>query len=122
MSLRAAVRKLKRVATRAAAMSDGEAYAAWLRGAGVRIGSIAGRWTSKLEYFHRDFPREALDADPERLAYAAEWLGDVNVVLSREARALADEFLEKNQQFAGASLAPVVDSARSILESIPATP
>ena len=46
----------------------------------------------------------------------------MNVILSREARALADEFLEKNQQFAGASLAPVVDSARSILESIPATP
>ena len=121
-TLRAAVRNLKKISKQAASASDGETYTSWLRSAGKRIDSIAGRWKSKLEWFHRDFPRVALDADPERLAYAAEWLGDVNDILSREARALADELLEKNQQFTVESLATEVASARTVLASIGAAP
>ncbi len=111
--LRDVARTLRRMSKRAA--SDEAATAAWLRSAGQRVGKTASRWSSALEYFHRDFPREALLADPERLAYAGEWLAERNDRLAESARSLARDLEAEASELRGSG---AVEEALALLERL----
>lgn len=116
--LRDVSRELGRLAAEVEGSGGGgavEAYAKWLRSASERTGALARRWDSNRTYFARDFPREALLADRERLAYALEWLGGINRDLAAEAVGLGEALSARNEDFAATAPGDRVDAARAIL-------
>ena len=108
-ALRGAARDLKRISRK-----TGEAHARWLRGVVPQVDSIGSRWSGSFQFYQRDFPREALLADPERLAAAASYLGEVNRNLREETATLRARLLEKNETFDGDGVAQV----RAVLEGL----
>ena len=115
-SLRNASRSLKRLSREA--REDEPDYATWLASSGKKVQRLGARWASALDYFGRDFPHDALRADPERLAYAKEWLGERNAELDGQADELAQLLLEANAGFEGRAAAARLARAREALEAI----
>lgn len=112
-SLRDAGRTLKRLSR------DAEpAYARWLGQASEDVLGLAGRWASALDYFGRDFPHDALRADPERLAYARQWLRERNAELSAQSDELVARLLAANDGFRGGADAERLAAARKTLEGV----
>ena len=122
-TLRSAARSLKRFGSRAkrsgSAPSPAEgAYREWLGEATGRVDALVGRWSAKLEFFHRDFPREALLEDPERLARAATWLGENNRDLQGQAEKLRADLLAGNEGFTSRIPALRLEKTRAVLQTI----
>ena len=120
--LREVARNLKRL-SREMKKSDQSgdrtaAYLKWLDSAVLRVDSLAKRWASNLDYFYRDFPREALLADPERLAYAFNWLSELNVELAAEAVELRRNLETRNETFASGVSNSHLAAARSIVSGM----
>lgn len=110
-SLRDAARSLKRLSREAA-----DEHGSWLGASSGEIDGLAARWASALDYFGRDFPHDALRADPERLAYAKRWLGERNDELAVQADALLDRLLAENRSQAGEAAPERVAAASEALE------
>lgn len=111
-AMRDASRELRRMSR--AARKDAPADAAWLEQAREEIESLSGRWASALVYFGRDFPHDALRADPERYAYAKEWLAERNGEFSEQSAELRERLRSQADELSGAR-AP---DARRILEEM----
>ncbi len=79
---------------------------------------LAGRWASALDYFGRDFPHDALRADPERLAYARKWLRERNAELSTQSDELVARLPAANDGFRGGAGAERLAAAREALEGV----
>lgn len=115
-SLRDAGRALKRLSHQTRKASPD--YAKWLATADRDVEALSDRWASALDYFGRDFPHDALRADPERLAYARQWLEERNGEFEAQAAELQQRLLEANAGFEGAAEAADVAAAREALEAM----
>ena len=113
-ALRDIARSLKR-ASKAMRSEDADAYASWLRGAAKRADTHARQWSNKLDYFYRDFPRQALLDDPERLTYALDWLTEINASQLEQFTELKKSLLEANESFASQAPASQLEAVRASL-------
>ena len=120
--VRAVSRHLKRQSSDVKKAARGSAalveYAAWLRRAAKRVGSLTARWSTKLDYFQRDFPSEALARDPERRSYAADWISENNGSFEKQARYLRNDLTREVDAFAATVPEERLAATRSILADL----
>jgi hypothetical protein len=114
-SMRDASRDLRRLSR---AARDAPKDAAWLEQARDDIESLSGRWASALVYFGRDFPPDALRADPERYAYAKEWLAERNGEFAEQQGELRQRLLTEAGELSGGR----AEEARKALEDMGGEP